>query len=78
MIGTWVRGARSAARVPMPLADIYAPPGGDLRPAPVPAWLDSWRLWLSFAVLLIVLAYGAVLINLVGTAQLDARGLRVW
>jgi len=35
-------------------------------------------LWLSFAVLLIVLAYGPVLINLVGAAQLNAHGLRVW
>jgi cytochrome c oxidase subunit I len=71
IIGTVLRGARSAARVEMPLAQVYAP-------GPVPAWLDSWRLWLSFAVLLIVVAYGPVLINLIGTAQLNARGLRVW
>jgi cytochrome c oxidase subunit I len=71
IVGTWLRGARSTARVEMPVAEVYAP-------APVPAWLDSWRLWLSFAVLLILLAYGPVLINLIGTAQLNARGLRVW
>jgi cytochrome c oxidase subunit 1 len=71
IVGTWLRGARSAARVEMPVAEVYAP-------APVPAWLDSWRLWLSFTVLLILLAYGPVLINLIGTAQLNARGLRVW
>jgi cytochrome c oxidase subunit I len=78
IVGTWLRGARTAARVEMPLAEVYAPPGVDRRMTPVPVWLDSWGLWLSFAVLLIVLAYGPVLINLVGTAQLNARGFRVW
>jgi cytochrome c oxidase subunit I len=71
VVGTVLAGARSASRVEMPLAEVY-------EPAPVPAWLDNWRLWLSFAVLLILLAYGPVLINLIGTAQLSAAGRRVW
>jgi len=57
--------------VEMPLAEPY-------RPAPVPAWLDNWRLWLGFAVALILLVYGPVLVNLVGNMQLNAVGRRVW
>jgi cytochrome c oxidase subunit I len=71
IVGTWLAGARSASRVEMPLAEVY-------EPAPVPAWLDNWRLWLSFTVLLILLAYGPVLVNLIGTAQLNVIGRRVW
>ncbi|HYM91519.1 MAG TPA: cbb3-type cytochrome c oxidase subunit I, partial [bacterium] len=71
VVGTLVAGARSEQRVEMPVTEPY-------QAAPVPAWLDNWRLWISFAVVLIVLAYGPVLINLIATAQLNAQGLRVW
>ena len=64
-------GAQAAQPVEMPIAEPY-------EAAPVPAWLDNWRLWIGFAVLLIVLAYGPVLINMISTTQLNAAGLRVW
>jgi cytochrome c oxidase subunit 1 len=71
VVGTVFAGARVAKPVEMPLAEPY-------RPAPAPAWLDNWRLWLGFAVALIVLAYGPVLVNLIANMQLNAIGRRVW
>ena len=71
VVGTLVAGARSARPVEMPIAEPY-------EDAPVPLWLDNWRPWVGVALLLIVLAYGPVLANMVATAKLNAAGLRVW
>ena len=47
-------------------------------PEHAPAFLDRWRPWLALAGLLIVVAYGPVLVRLALTTPLNAPGFRVW
>ena len=47
-------------------------------PEHAPAFLDRWRPWLALAGLLIVVAYGPVLVRLAHTTPLNAPGFRVW
>ena len=43
-----------------------------------PAFLDRLRPWLVLAVVLILLAYGPSLVQLIATTPFDNPGLRVW
>ena len=43
-----------------------------------PAIFERWRPWLALAAVLIVLAYGPVLLQLAVTTPFDAPGFRVW
>jgi cytochrome c oxidase subunit I len=43
-----------------------------------PAFLDRWRPWLVFALILIVVAYGPTLARLISTTPLQSPGYRVW
>jgi cytochrome c oxidase subunit 1 len=47
-------------------------------PDHAPAFLDRWRPWLVFAVLLIIIAYGPTLVRLGATTTLSSPGMRVW
>jgi len=47
-------------------------------PQLTPAWLDRWRPWLAFAVILLIIAYGPVLYEMVRTGQFVSPGFRVW
>ena len=43
-----------------------------------PVVFERWRPWLALAVILVVLAYGPVLLRLAVTTPLDAPGFRAW
>jgi cytochrome c oxidase subunit I len=43
-----------------------------------PAVLDRWRPWLALAIILILIAYGPTVVQLVMSSPMDAPGLRVW
>jgi cytochrome c oxidase subunit 1 len=47
-------------------------------PEHAPAILDRWRPWLALAAVLIVIAYGPILIQIVAKTTFNAPGLRVW
>lgn len=57
---------------------IEMPVAEPVEDIPVPAFLDSWRPWLVITVLLIVLAYGPVLVNLISNIGLTSPGFRLW
>jgi cytochrome c oxidase subunit 1 len=65
-----------ASRAPAPAMPEFAEAlsGADHAPA----ILDRWRPWLALAFLLIAIAYGPTLVQLVLTTPLNAPGLRVW
>jgi cytochrome c oxidase subunit 1 len=63
--------AKQKAEVEMPVAE-------PLAAEAVPAWLNNWRPWLAGTVVLIVVAYGPMLIQLIGSAQFLSPGFVVW
>lgn len=64
--------SKEEAQVEMPVAEALH------GPADSPAILDQWRPWLAFTAVLIVIAYGPMLVRLVSTTPLNVPGLRVW
>jgi cytochrome c oxidase subunit 1 len=61
-----------AATVEMPVAEVMSGPEDALR------ILDQWWPWLAVTGLLILLAYGPTIAQLVSTVRLQAPGYRVW
>jgi len=72
MVGTVVQRKRLEVPIEMPVAEVYHPE------EVVPGWLDAWRPWIVVTVLLIVVAYGPILIDLISNMQLTSPGFRVW
>ncbi len=66
------RLSRQPARVEIPVAEAL------FGPEEAPAILDRWRPWLAVATVLILIAYGPLLVNLVTTTPLNILGRRVW
>ena len=64
--------SRQPATVGIPAAEVMAGPEG------APRILDRWWPWLVVAGLLILLAYGHIIVGLVRTSPLSAPGYRVW
>ncbi|MBK6326976.1 MAG: cbb3-type cytochrome c oxidase subunit I [Chloroflexi bacterium] len=71
MIGTVLSKKRLEAPIEMPVAEAY-----DEHPAP--AWLDNWKPWLAITVVLIVVAYGPILFDMIANANMTSPGFKVW
>jgi cytochrome c oxidase subunit I len=67
-----VAASRQPAAVEIPAAEVLA------GPEEAPRILDRWWPWLAVAGLLILLAYGPTIAEIVSTSPLSARGYRVW
>jgi len=63
--------SKKKAVVDMPIAE-------PLHPEPTPSWLNSWKPWLAGTAGLIVVAYGPVLIQLIGSLASTAVGFQLW
>ncbi len=63
--------SKKKAVVEMPIAEA-------LHVEPVPSWLNNWKPWLAGTIGLIVVAYGPVLIQLVGNLASNAPGFQLW
>ncbi|GIK54413.1 MAG: cytochrome C oxidase subunit I [Chloroflexi bacterium] len=72
MMGTVLQKKRLETPIEMPVAEVYH------AEEPVPNWLDAWRPWIVVTVLLIVVAYGPVLVNLLSNMQLTSPGFKLW
>ncbi len=57
--------------VDMPIAE-------PLHNDPMPNWLNNWKPWLAGTVGMIVVAYGPVLIQLIGSIASNAPGFQLW
>jgi cytochrome c oxidase subunit 1 len=66
----------AASRAPAPEVPAFAEALSG--PEHAPAILDRWRPWLALTAVLIAIAYGPILIHLVGKTAFNAPGLRVW
>jgi cytochrome c oxidase subunit 1 len=47
-------------------------------PEHAPAMLDRWRPWVVLAIVLILIAYGPTVAQLVASTPLESPGVRVW
>jgi cytochrome c oxidase subunit 1 len=72
VLGTVFASRKLAHPIQMPVADA-------LRDAQeTPPWLDAWKPWLIVTIVLIVLAYGPPLAELIRNANLSSAGMRAW
>jgi cytochrome c oxidase subunit 1 len=62
---------KEAAQVEMPVAEA-------IQQEVVPGWLNNWQPWLVATVVLIVIAYGPVLIQLFSKAGFVSPGFQLW
>jgi cytochrome c oxidase subunit 1 len=65
-----------ASRHPAPEAPAFAEALSGAEEAPI--WLDRLRPWLVLSAILILVAYGPILIDMVGHGLIHVRGFRVW
>ncbi len=71
MILTW-----TSSRQPAPEPPAFAEALSGAEDAP--PWLDRLRPWLVLSALFILIAYGPLLIDMVGHGLMQVRGFRVW
>jgi cytochrome c oxidase subunit 1 len=71
IIMTWV-SSKEPARIEVPIAEALHGAEG------TPLILDQWRPWLAITAILIIIAYGPMLVRLIATTPLNVPGLRVW
>lgn len=72
MVGTVAHKKALEEPIEMPVAEPYHPE------ETVPGWLDTWRPWIVVTVLLILVAYGPVLVDMLTNMQLTSPGFKVW
>ena len=63
--------SKEKVEVEMPIAEPF-------HAEPVPAWLNNWQPWLIGTVVLIIVAYGPILIQLISQAQFTSPGFQLW
>lgn len=71
MLGTVFSKKVLTEEIEMPVAE-------PMHPEPTPAWLDTWRPWLVGTFVLIILAYGPVLISMISNLNMTSPGFKVW
>lgn len=71
MVGTVFSKKTLTEPIEMPVAE-------PAEARPIPAFLDSWRPWLAITVVLILIAYGPVLVNLISNLGLTSPGFKLW
>ncbi|MCA9874202.1 MAG: cbb3-type cytochrome c oxidase subunit I, partial [Anaerolineales bacterium] len=71
MVGTVFSKKRLEAPIEMPVAEPY-------ESEPAPAWLDNWKPWLAVTVVLILVAYGPILVDMIANANMTSPGFKVW
>jgi cytochrome c oxidase subunit I len=62
---------KETVKVEMPIAE-------PLQPESIPAWLNDWKPWLIGTAVLIVVAYGPMLVQLIAQANMTSPGFFVW
>ena len=58
MVGTVLSKKTLTEPIEMPVAEPY-------HDDPIPGWLDSWKPWIATAIVLILIAYGPVLYDMI-------------
>jgi cytochrome c oxidase subunit 1 len=72
VVGTVFSKRKLTEPMEMPVAEALT------DPALTPRWLDRWAPWLAGTIVLILIAYGPMLVELISQAQLTSPGFKVW
>ncbi len=72
VVGTVFASKPVEKPVEMPVAEALE------DPQLTPAWLDRWRPWLAFVAILMIIAYGPLLYQLISAGQFVSPGFKVW
>ncbi len=73
MLGTVFSKKKLQAPIEMPVAEPYDPE------YPAPAWLDNWKPWLAVTIILILVAYGPILVDMITNANMTSPGFnKLW
>ena len=72
ILATLLGKVKSAQLVEMPVAEPERPSKF------TPAWLDTWRIWIILALVLVVISYGPMLVTFFANINLTSPGFRVW
>ncbi|MCP4362418.1 MAG: cytochrome c oxidase subunit I [Chloroflexi bacterium] len=72
LIGTVTQKKRLEEPIEMPVAERYQ------ADEEVPGWLDTWRPWLVVTIVLILVAYGPILIDMITNIELTSPGFKPW
>lgn len=72
ILGTVFSKKKLETDIEMPVAEPYE------ADEPIPGWLDSWKPWLAITVLLILVAYGPILVDMITNANMTSPGFKVW
>ena len=62
---------KEKAVVEMPIAE-------SARAELIPGWLNNWKPWVFGTIALVVVAYGPILIQLIGSAAFTSPGFQLW
>ena len=71
MLATALSRKRAEVREEMPVAEPLHPE------YQTPAWLDNWRPWIVATILLILIAYGPVLVSMIANINLTSPGVQI-
>ncbi len=72
ILGTVLQKKTLEEPIEMPVAEPYHPE------ETVPSWLDTWKPWIAVTVLLILVAYGPILFDMLSNIQLTSPGFKPW
>ncbi len=72
MVGTVAHKKTLEEPIEMPVAEPYHPE------ETVPGWLDTWKPWVVITVVLILVAYGPILVDMLSNIQLTSPGFQPW
>lgn len=72
MLGTVFAGKRLEQPIEMPVAEAMQ------DPQLTPGWLDAWRPWLAGTIILLIIAYGPALYEMLVNGQKIIQGFKVW
>lgn len=71
IVGTLAHKKKLTEEIEMPIAE-------SMDTEPTPIWLDTWRPWLLLTVVLILVAYGPLLFDMITNINLTSPGFKVW
>lgn len=72
IIGTVFSKQKGVGEEIIPIAE------AEVDPSHTPAWLDSWKPWITLSIILVIIGYGPILIQMFLNMNLNAPGFKLY